>query len=130
MHHDLITNHTDVIRRCLIGTDFTIRLVLESCTSPLEPIDVVVGKTILHAPLQVVEGTWASWSTHLVVHESLANIFVAAKSYIPRDGRLILNETAAEVLLPSLRAQHLLLLLLLCKVELVDTTMTILRGQC
>ena len=43
---------------------------------------------------------------------------------------MVLVEATTEVLLSPLSTNKLLLLLLLRKVELVDTAVTILRGQC
>lgn len=77
----------------------------------------------------LIHGTWAGRGTHLIVHESLADILVATESDIARDRRLVLVEVAAEVLLSSLCTQQLLLLLLLREVKLVDASMAVLRSQ-
>ena len=73
-----------------------------------------------------MKGARARWRTQLVLHEALPDVLITSEGDIAGHARLCQIEAASEVLLATLRTQHLLLLLLLCEVELVDATCTVL----
>ena len=136
----MVADHSNALRHSLIDLSaFIVLLVLEGSAAALQPVDVVVGRdeTVafiagsLGELVLVAEGR-SHWRAHLIVSQSLADIIVAAKCDIASDCRLVLVESSSiALLLPLLHAliELLLLLLLLCEVELVDTAMTILRGK-
>ena len=116
-------------------------LLLVQCGYPaLEPIAAVMGHTsglLGTNPSARREGLFfcevgsgARRCTKLVLHDPLvADIIIAAKRNVLINTRLVQIEAATEVLEPSLSAEHLLLLLLLSIVELVDSSMAILRSE-
>ena len=113
--------------------------VLEDGTSTLVTVGAVRTATILirdrvSAALRkcfcLVKRGCACRCTHLVVHKSLADSLVASECDVTSDARLVLVQTGTEILLPPLRAHHLLLLLLLLgKVQLVDSAVAVLRSE-
>ena len=121
LHHDLVANDTNILR-CSLGTwhHVTVLLILKGSASTLKPVDIAVLEAILNVTHRVQGNSWSHWSTHLVVSQSLTDIFVAAEGDISSDSGLILIETS------SLRRDQLLMVLLLCEVELIDTAMTVL----
>ena len=115
-----------------------LRRVLESGSSTLEPVNIVLSNTISFGDLLLIasreslcfaESTGAAWSAHLVIHELLADFLVATERNIASCTWLGQVESTTEILLAPLCTKHLLLLLLLGKVKLVDATGTVLGGQ-
>ena len=138
LHDDLVANDADTRRGRAAMLVSGSGSVLEGGSSPWVAVGAVGTNPSLvccdvPGPFRerfgLAERSGASRGTHLILHEPLADVLVGAEGDVSGGVGLILGEAAADVLLPALRAHHLLLLLLLGEVELVHSAVAVLRGE-